>query len=177
MLTKIRWTSWQINKRSFAVSLHEHWKLGGLSNLRHWKLGGLHGGLPNLQNKYPHARLFIKIAPGIVLRFTDDNDVFNLFAYFFQSICTKCSSVINKNYPYPLSHLNSIFKPVIDVPDVLQSLDTLRLQFSPGPDRIPSYLLRNCSSYLALPLTLTLNLSSSQGRFPSMEGTLYCRIV
>jgi len=57
---------------------------------------------------------------------------------------------------------------VIDVSDVLQSLNTLKLSFSPGPDRIPSCILRNCSSYLALPLTLILNLSLSQCRFPSI---------
>jgi len=67
-----------------------------------------------------------------------------------------------------IKHLNSIFKPVIDVSDVLQSLNTLKLSFSPGPDRIPSCILRNCSSYLALPVTLIFNLSLSQCRFPSI---------
>jgi len=51
---------------------------------------------------------------------------------------------------------------------VLQSLDTLTLSFSPDRDRIPSCILRNCSSYLALPLTLTFNQSLSQSRTPSI---------
>jgi len=100
---------------------------------------------------------------------SNDNDICNLFAYFFQSTYTKCNSVINKDYPYTLPHLNSIFKPVIDVSDVLQSLNTLKLSFSPGLDSIPSCILRNCSSYLALPLTLIINLSLSQCRFPSIR--------
>jgi len=84
----------------------------------------------------------------------------------FQSTYTKCNSVINKDYPYPLPHLNSIIKPVINVSDVLQSLDTVKLLFSPAPDRIPSCILMNCSFYFALPLTLIFNLSLSQSRFP-----------
>jgi len=87
-----------------------------------------------------------------------------MYQFFFQSTYTKCNSVINKEFSYPLTH--SLFKPVIYVSDVLQSLDTLKLSFSPGPDRIPSCILRNCSSYIALPLTLKFNLTLSQRRFP-----------
>jgi len=46
---------------------------------------------------------------------SDDNDICNLFADFFQSTYTKCNNVIIKDYPYPLPNLNSIFKPVIRI--------------------------------------------------------------
>ncbi|KAK9879758.1 hypothetical protein WA026_006820 [Henosepilachna vigintioctopunctata] len=56
-------------------------------------------------------------------------------------------------------------------------LNSFDVNKGPGPDKIPSLLLRKCSSSLALPLHIVFNRSISSGRFPSFWKTSYIKPV
>ncbi|KAL1446530.1 hypothetical protein WDU94_005624 [Cyamophila willieti] len=51
--------------------------------------------------------------------------------------------------------------------EVLRTLSSLPSKFSSGPDKVPPYILKVCSSVLSLPLSIIFNKSLSSGVFPS----------
>lgn len=68
---------------------------------------------------------------------------------------------------------NVINLPVIDPKDVLDATCALKSSFFPGPDNIPSCVLRNCSEPLANILCYLFNLSIKSSKFPKSWRSSY----
>lgn len=98
----------------------------------------------------------------------DDSSISNLFAKFFST--TYCSKTYNQTVPYPydISQSTLINISFISESTVLSHLKSIKNSFSPGPDGIPSNILRNCADSLSYPLTIIFNESLRTGYLPPL---------
>ncbi|XP_070069982.1 uncharacterized protein [Drosophila takahashii] len=71
-------------------------------------------------------------------------------------------------YSYQLAHTDSIYCPVIDERDVSRSLSSIKLSYSPGPDMVPSSVLKYCADPLSVPLTMIFQKSIHLCTFPAV---------
>lgn len=90
-------------------------------------------------------------------------DIVNSFANFFQGVYI-VSSPGNVSYECG----NSISLETFDTEDVLKALKFTKNRKTAGPDKIPSFLIRDCAFVLAEPLTRLFNLSISTQTFPGV---------
>lgn len=96
---------------------------------------------------------------------SDDNEISNLFAEFFQSTYSNKYPVAS-DYPYHIQEYNIISNIALTYEEVLEGLKALQSNFSPGPDGIPAFILKKCADFLYIPLTDMFNSSLSSGYFP-----------
>lgn len=101
-----------------------------------------------------------------VLKSTDI-EIADLFAKFFQSTYLKCASS-SSEYPYSIQRFDVMFDFSLSYNDVYMGLLSLKPTYSPGPDGVPSIVLRECADALYIPLTKMFNLSLSKGVFPPL---------
>ena len=86
---------------------------------------------------------------------SDNLEIANLFADFFQSSYTQGISIGPcEIHTTSLNHFPCI---ILTEDEVLNGLKTLRSSFSPGPDGVPTYILKSCARELYLPLTKIFN--------------------
>lgn len=97
---------------------------------------------------------------------SNDGDVADLFATFFQSVFTTPQLL---PFPQPTEPFNTIDLSSLSISEseVFNSMCALKLSSSPGPDGLPNIFLITCLYSLVKPLTLLFNLSLQQGNFPS----------
>lgn len=93
-------------------------------------------------------------------------DIAYMFASFFRN--TYSQSISPPYYPYDISTVNGIPDFILSEEEVLVGLQTLRHSNSPGPDGVPSSILRLCANELYIPLTRLFNDSLLSGNFPSI---------
>ena len=97
--------------------------------------------------------------------YSNDADISNVFAGFFAS--TYSSKTINEMIiPNHIQEVFPINIPFLDSSLVLKNLKSIKICTNPGPDGIPSIILRNCAEMLSYPLTYLFNSSLKYGYFP-----------
>lgn len=96
----------------------------------------------------------------------DPDEIAEAFSQFFQE-----SFEVNADNDYvePSDGLssNTFTMPQISEEDVFSCLKRLKPKGTVGPDRIPAFLLRDCSPVLALPLSKLFNICISTSKFPT----------
>ncbi len=95
------------------------------------------------------------------------------FNDFFVGIGNMVENKIPKGKKHFLSFLGdskdtSIFLNPVDENELLSMIAKLNSSKSCGPNSIPYSILKTCSAYLAKPLAQILNMSLSQGSFPTL---------
>ncbi|XP_075156743.1 uncharacterized protein LOC142230014 [Haematobia irritans] len=103
---------------------------------------------------------------------SDVHGIANLFADFFEKTYVEYSAV-DVYYPYRIRTFDTIPNIWFTSDEVLSALCSLKLDFSPGTDGVPSAVLRNCASVLCIPLTNLFNYSLSSGCFPTLWKDSY----
>ena len=100
------------------------------------------------------------------------DEVANLFAQYFSSVyavddlrnfacCFDSSSQVNDSGLY------------ISLSDVFNHISLLKSSCNPGPDGVPSIVLKNCKFSLCLPLFILFQTSLSEGVFPQLWKNSY----
>ncbi len=97
----------------------------------------------------------------------------NCFNYFFVGIgntVEKKIPKVEKHFSHFLGESNNktIFLKAVDKDEVLSMISKLNSSKSCGPNSIPYNILKTHSESLSIPLTELLNMSLSQGSFPSL---------
>lgn len=93
-------------------------------------------------------------------------EIADLFADFFQSTYVK--GVSTSNYPYNIPRFDLLCDFSFSFNEVYVGLLSLKSNCSPGPDGVPSIVLKHCAEALYIPLTRMFNRSLSSGMFPSL---------
>lgn len=108
---------------------------------------------------------------------SDPNVISEYFQKFFaSSYSNNLFTAIDSDF----YHMNNLPKTTfshifIDANLVNQYLDKLSNDTFPGPDGIPEFILKNCSSALAAPLSSLFNQSISSGIFPTIWKNAFIR--
>lgn len=91
----------------------------------------------------------------------------DMFATFMESVYKKDNLTVNCNIisDTQCNH-TTIIPPVISTSDVQKAIRKAKCSFSPGPDGIPSCILKNCCDSLCNVLCYLFNLSLSSECFP-----------
>lgn len=89
----------------------------------------------------------------------------SLFANVFASNYS-VSDVTISDYPYYIEEGSLITPPVFDATEVWRYLQSLKLDYSSGPDSVPNAVLKFCADQLVDPLTHIFNLSMHTSTFP-----------
>ena len=98
--------------------------------------------------------------------YSGDSVISNVFADFFASTYSS-KTVDETNIPNYIQEVSSLHIPFLESNSVLKSLKGLKYCANPGPDGIPSIILKNCADLLSYPLTFLFNASLKFGYFPS----------
>ena len=94
-------------------------------------------------------------------------DIVNGFANYFQQSYIH-SSVRDPSKWNTDNNVSSISVPAVNEDLVLQALKTFKNNTTCGPDEIPSFLLRDCATIFAKPLTMLFNLILKTQSFPNI---------
>lgn len=98
---------------------------------------------------------------------TDDIDkICDMFATFLESVYKMDDPAINSNICDTQYSYITIVPPVISTCDVQKAIRKAKCSFSPGPDGIPSCILKNCCESLCDVLSYLFNLSLRSECFP-----------
>lgn len=103
----------------------------------------------------------------------DDTSICNIFADFFAS--TYSIKTYDESIPYPvvISESSPVNVPFFNISTVLANLKLLKNSFNPGPDGIPSNILKHCADSLSYPLTIIFNESLRKGYIPALWKESY----
>lgn len=99
---------------------------------------------------------------------SDPKIITNLFANFFSKAFSDNLTAPDERY---FNYLNnstqtSLASVHIGLDSVVGKIQSLKDDYSSGPDEIPAILLKKCADHLVQPLTAIFQLSISQGIFP-----------
>ena len=97
----------------------------------------------------------------------DTQSIVDAFAQYFQSSFIT-SSTYNITEQETTSNVPQLNIPTINENDVLKALKKFKNKLTTGPDGIPAFLLRDCASILALPLSIIFNLALQTTTFPQI---------
>lgn len=97
---------------------------------------------------------------------SDDSNIADMFTSFFRSSYSQEKPPLN--YPYTISSFNNIPNILLLEDEVLHGLKTLKHSNSPGPDGVPTSILRSCANELYIALTQLFNYSLQSGYFPTL---------
>ena len=102
-------------------------------------------------------------------------DILQSFRHFFsQSFIPRSDAHVSES---SFSDALTLPLPSFGEDCVLGILKSLKPTFTAGPDRLPSFLLRDCASVLSGPLTKIFNLSLSSQKYPRPWKTAKTRPV
>lgn len=96
------------------------------------------------------------------------SDIVNAFSSFFSSSYLQASDISTINN---LSSFSTIDIGAFDEKDVMKALKMLKPKMTTGPDHIPSFVVRDCATVLAAPLTTLINLCLKSGTIPALWKT------
>ena len=105
--------------------------------------------------------------------FEKNSEISECFANFFATTYSYSPCPNKDTYSYKLSTIDQISMPFLQSQYVSKNLRNLRSIKSPGPDGIPSIILKYCSDTLAIPLTLLFNYSLKYSHFPTFWKKSY----
>nr|CAH7718732.1 unnamed protein product [Callosobruchus chinensis] len=104
--------------------------------------------------------------------FDKPSTVVNGFAKFFESVFLATSGSAKHNQEIsllkPYSNLFNVHFNDITEDEILAASSRLKNKFTSGPDRIPSFFVRDCINVLVKPLAKLFNLSVSTCTFPDI---------
>ena len=105
---------------------------------------------------------------------SDNNyDICNMFSSFFESVYkADDSSKIPQLHHIP-THTIDIYPPKIRSCDILEALSDVKYSCCPGPDNIPSCVIKKCSDSLVDVLCYLFNWSLNTSCFPSIWKTSF----
>lgn len=96
----------------------------------------------------------------------DDTGISNIFASFFKTTYSDNVYDSTFQYPYYIEEFSTVTIPLLDITTVLANLKSLKDTTVPGPDGIPSCILKYCAENFALPLSIMFNKSLDTGYLP-----------
>ena len=97
----------------------------------------------------------------------NDIDIAGFFSEFFKSTYSTDKLDSNYEYPYQIPSYN-LDAPSMDSLTVLKYLQSLKFCTKPGPDNIPSCILKNCSDSLCVPLCYLFSMSLKFQHIPDI---------
>lgn len=102
-------------------------------------------------------------------------EIANLFAHFFSQSFTSHVIEPDPDYFSYMKNCSQTSLTTIEIPleIVEEKINTLRNDYSPGPDGLPAIVLKECQNFLAKPIMALFQLSISQGIFPSLWKSSY----
>lgn len=108
---------------------------------------------------------------------SDPIEISNLFADFFSDVYVKShdNNIDSESFQY-LDRCKKIKNmPVISISEsiLLTEMKTMKSSNSPGPDGIPSIVLKNCSDAMMIPLHMLFNKSLVEETFPDIWKLTY----
>ncbi|XP_075167625.1 uncharacterized protein LOC142239728 [Haematobia irritans] len=95
-----------------------------------------------------------------------------MFADYFKESYVDSSNV-GSDYPYFIPSFTIFSHITLTETDVLNGLRSLPVNYCPGPDGIPSFILKECADILYIRLTRLFNLSLRDGSFPDIWKISY----
>lgn len=101
---------------------------------------------------------------------TNASDISELFNNFFIDLTNTSDSKDKNNQvltPLISHRAESIYLSPVDEKDIFNIIMTLKNTASTGYDKINTKILKLCARYIAKPLTHIINLSFTEGKFPS----------
>ncbi|KAL9909377.1 uncharacterized protein ACN427_004585 [Glossina fuscipes fuscipes] len=98
---------------------------------------------------------------------SDDFEISNPFAEYFRRNFSIANFDLSANYPYPITNSVSIPNLVISKDDAFKGLSSLKYCCAPGPDGIPSCVLKSSAVELCGVISKIFNLSLNLGVLPS----------
>ncbi|XP_075167691.1 uncharacterized protein LOC142239811 [Haematobia irritans] len=98
---------------------------------------------------------------------SDSRTISDLFADFFQGTYVDSPAAMLE-YPFYIQSYDIVSSIRLSYDEVLKGLKSLKSNYSPGPDGVPSAVLRHCACALYIPLTDLFNYSLASGHFPSV---------
>lgn len=108
---------------------------------------------------------------------SDHEDIANLFADYFSEVYVKSENdnIDSESFHYMdrCKKLINIMNISISESSILTALNTIKPSNCPGPDNVPSILIRNCSDALSTPLYLLFNRSLSVETIPDVWKISY----
>jgi len=99
---------------------------------------------------------------------SSDTDIANMFAEYFESVYSDNSSVQVSAPPQSSAASPTVAMAPIDVETVRGYLKTVKPSCQPGPDNVPSIIVKQCADVLCSPLAFLFNLSLDSGVFPAI---------
>ena len=102
----------------------------------------------------------------------NDDITANLFSNFFSSTYLDNIFDDSNSYPYDIVSVD-IIPPSVDEIVVLKYLKSMKFCTKPGPDKIPSCLLKECSETLYVPLAKLFSLSQKLSFVPDIWKSSY----
>ena len=105
---------------------------------------------------------------------TDNKNISNLFADFFQSVYTQHdSNVIDMTYSIDNSNLFRPDEMTISMTEIYETLMTLDMNKGAGPDGIPIFFMKSIASNIVRPLCVIFEMSLKKGIFPNVWKKSY----
>lgn len=104
---------------------------------------------------------------------SSEEEISNMFADYFESVYSDAAAVPADGSNVPSDALPTITMDSIEVETVYGYLKTVKSSFQPGPDNIPSFVVKYCADLLCVPLTYLFNLSLDSGIFPAIWKESY----
>ena len=89
-------------------------------------------------------------------KYNNSKDIADAFADYFQS--TFKVSKVNTNIEISHNNNNILSSFIITEKDIENSLNEIKINQSPGKDKIHPHFIKNCSQYLIIPLVIIFNL-------------------
>ena len=98
----------------------------------------------------------------------DDSAIANKFKEYFQTHFNKSEYNLQR-FPHHINSgiLNNFFLDRVTFSDIELAIKKLKPRTSPGPDQVPSYVIKGCSEILKYPLHAIFNKSLSSCTFPA----------
>lgn len=104
---------------------------------------------------------------------SEDTIISDMFADFFSSTYSDAHYDVNSEYPYMINSSQIISIVTVYTSHIVNCIKTFKSSNLSGPDGIPSVVLKNCSSSLAVPLSIIFNISLKYGYFPKIWKESY----
>ena len=103
---------------------------------------------------------------------TSDAEIANMFAEYFKSVYA--DDIDDSPMPqFTENALPTVSMEKIDVSTVFGYLKSVKSSLQPGPDNVPSIIVKRCADQLCLPLAYLFNLSLDSGVFPAIWKKSY----
>ena len=130
---------------------------------------------------YSYAKRFSKKKQTISMLFdnsnnvhTDPSKIANIFQRQFTSVFSDPTKTDVSAMDFDVPHVNDVHEDLqFTKADIVEAIDEIRADASPGPDGIPACLLKNCKEALSYPIHIIWSQSFTSGTVPSCYKLSY----